>query len=67
MVGAFRKSIMARRRSIETYLLKGPLCVGELDGTITGNEVVRVLKNMKDGKATGVDGIPIEFWKRPRE
>ena len=30
---------------------------------ITGKEVKRTLDKMKNGKAVGLDGIPVEVWK----
>ena len=32
-------------------------------GQVTVGEVVKVLKKMKNGKAVGPDGIPVEVWK----
>lgn len=33
------------------------------DDDITENECLNVLKHMKDNKAPGIDGIPVEFYK----
>ena len=32
-------------------------------GQVTVGEVVKVLKKMKNGKAVGPNGIPVEVWK----
>ncbi|KAF6764514.1 hypothetical protein DFP72DRAFT_955578, partial [Ephemerocybe angulata] len=35
----------------------------EMDASITPEEVAAAIRNIKSGKAAGLDGIPIEIWK----
>lgn len=37
------------------------------EGELEGKEVERVLRLLKDGKATGEDEIPNEVWKYKKE
>lgn len=37
------------------------------EGELEGEEVERVLRLLKDGKATGKDEIPNEVWKYKKE
>ena len=37
--------------------------IARLDQKITFEEVSSTLKNLPNGKATGLDGLPYEFWK----
>jgi hypothetical protein len=41
----------------------GPLYIEELDRDFTKREVKEWTLRMKNNKASGWDGIPIEFWK----
>jgi hypothetical protein len=46
----------------ETQTL-GPLDIAELDSDFTNAEVKDFIRSIKNNKATGYDGIPVEFWK----
>jgi hypothetical protein len=41
----------------------GPLYIEELDRDFTKGEVKELTLRMKNNKASGWDGIPVEFWK----
>ena len=58
----------ARDEAIENVLSKVNVSLPEdekerLDQKITLEEVCSTLKNLPNGKATGLDGLPYEFWK----
>lgn len=37
--------------------------VVKLDGSLTEQELLNALKDMKTGKAPGIDGLSVEFYK----
>jgi hypothetical protein len=41
----------------------GPLYMEELDRGFMKDEVKQRISKMKDGKATGIDGVPAKMWK----
>jgi len=51
--------------SVEWRMVKGERIRKAVDGEedVKKGEVEKVLKNMKDGKSAGGDGIPAEIWK----